>query len=431
MSAKLSKVMAKSTPSPALPALWVVAVVAVLAASGCVGHARPAKVASAADRVADLDWLLAALARDDVYLPAGFDVPKLRAHYLARARAAGSRGAWIAVLEDVLGELHDHHVSLGTNTDASPRLVPTGADLWGDVTDGRAVITAVRRGTAAERAGLRVGMEVTEVGGVPIAVALAHRLPAITGTADPEAASWALRVLLAGTHDRRRRLTACTAPGRCQPYELEAPELPEAEVPVTARLIPSSVGGGAIGYLRIENSLGDDATVAAFDAALGTLASARGLILDLRNTPSGGSTEVAEPILGRLIAAPAGYQQVFVPGHDARPWTKQLAPRAPHEARPLVVLVDRWTGSMAEGMAIGLDALGRATVIGTPMSGLRGGISSVTLPHSGISVRFPTERLAHVDGTPRERWRPRIVVEPVGGEPEDPILARGVAELAR
>ena len=46
-------------------------------------------------------------------------------------------------------------------------------------------------------------------------------------------------------------------------------------------------------------------------------------------------------------------------------------------------------------------------------------------------MRFPTERLAHVDGTPRERWRPRIVVEPVGGEPEDPILARGVAELAR
>lgn len=399
------------------------AVVVQLAACAAPAHPRPA-TPSADDRVADLDWLLATLARDDVYLPA-FDRAAVRAHYLERVRNAATRDAWIAALEDVLGELHDHHVSLGTNTAASPRLVPSGADLWGEVDARGAIITAVRRGAAAERAGLRTGMTVTRIGGLAIDDAIARRRPAVVDRDDPEAASWAFRVLLAGTHDGVRTLTACTAPAACADYTLDPPELPDAPAPVTAHL------DGDLGYLRIENSLGDDATVAAFDVALATLGPARGLILDLRNTPSGGSTEVAEPLLGRFVAASAAYQQVFVPGDDPAPWAKPVAPRPPHEPRPLVVLVDRWTGSMGEGLAIGFDALHRATVVGTAMAGLRGGIGSVTLPRTGISVRFPIERLAHVDGTPRERWLPPILVEVHGGEPTDPILDRAKAELTR
>ena len=377
---------------------------------------------SATQRVEDLDWLLARISHDDPYVE-HLDVAAIRAHYLTRSRAAATRDQWIGVLEDVLGELYDHHVSLGTNTSASPRLVPTGADLWGEVVGERALITEVRRGAAAERAGLRAGMVVTRIGGRATADAVAARRPAINGRGDPEAASWAFRVLLAGTHDTSRRLTACTTPDACRDYALDPPELPDASTPVTSRL------DGDIGYVRIENSLGNSDTVAAFDAALATLAPARGLILDLRDTPSGGSTDIAEPILGRFLDAPRDYQRVFAPGRDGAPWNKQLAPRPPFEPRPLVVLVDHWTGSMGEGMAIGLDAAHRATVVGTPMAGLRGGIAGVTLPHSAITVRFQNERLFHVDGTPRERWMPPILVEPAGGEPTDPILERGVRTL--
>lgn len=390
----------------------------VLCGIACA-HA-PATRDDSAARVEDLDWLLTRIAHEDPYAE-GLEVDAIRARYLARTRTAVTRARWVGVLEDVIGELYDHHVSLGTNTPASPRLVPSGADLWAEVVGERAVITEVRIGTAAERAGLRAGMTVTAIGGRPLGEAIAARRPAIRGRGDPEAASWALRVLLAGTHDTPRRLTACTRPEACRDYELEAPELPDAPSAVTARL------DGDLGYLRIENRLGDRDTVAAFDAALATLGSARALILDLRNTPSGGSTDVAEPILGRFVDAPGGYQRVIEPGKP--PWVKPLAPRPPFEARPLVVLVDHWTGSMGEGMAIGLDARHRATVIGTRMAGLRGGISSVVLPHTQIPVRFQTERLFHVDGTPRERWVPPIVVDPVGDG--DPILARGVRALAR
>jgi carboxyl-terminal processing protease len=39
-----------------------------------------------------------------------------------------------------------------------------------------------------------------------------------------------------------------------------------------------------------------------------------------------------------------------------------------------VVLVGRWTASMGEGMAIGLDAMKRATIVGTRMAGLNGAV---------------------------------------------------------
>ena len=47
--------------------------------------------------------------------------------------------------------------------------MPSGADLWGEVVGDRAEITEVRRGAAAERAGLRSGMVVTEIDGRAIA----------------------------------------------------------------------------------------------------------------------------------------------------------------------------------------------------------------------------------------------------------------------
>ena len=48
----------------------------------------------------------------------------------------------------------------------------------------------------------------------------------------------------------------------------------------------------------------------------------------------------------------------------------RLAARRFPLASPVVVLVDHWTGSMGEGIAIGMDGLKRATIVGTEMAGL-------------------------------------------------------------
>jgi hypothetical protein len=66
---------------------------------------------------------------------------------------------------------------------------------------------------------------------------------------------------------------------------------------------------------------------------------------------------------------------------------------------------------MGEAMAIGLDAMNRARVVGTPMAGLAGAVDDVTLPCSGISLGLPAARLLHLNGTPRERWVPPALVD--------------------
>ena len=83
---------------------------------------------------------------------------------------------------------------------------------------------------------------------------------------------------------------------------------------------------------------------------------------------------------------------------------------------------------MAEGFAMGLDGMQRAMVVGTRMAGLGAAIGRITLKESGIGVQISTEPVFHLDGSPREDFRPEVLVEPVAGQ--DALLDEGVRLLA-
>jgi len=80
---------------------------------------------------------------------------------------------------------------------------------------------------------------------------------------------------------------------------------------------------------------------------------------------------------------------------------------------------------MGEGMAIGLDGMQRGIVVGTRMAGLAGSVEDFVLPCSGIAVALPTEQLLHVNGTPRERWVPPVLIDLVAERSQ--LLALTVA----
>jgi carboxyl-terminal processing protease len=295
--------------------------------------------------------------------------------------------------------------------------------------DGRAVIVEVLPGSPAAKAGLAPGDVVLSIGGIAVDQAI-ERSKAKTLTApDAEALDFSLRTLLAGTHDAARRIEVKHAKGNVRVIELPPFVSPDNTELVTWRWLNARTG-----YIRIENSLGDSGTVAAFDAALIALSKATNLVLDLRNTPSGGNTDIAEPIMGRFIAKPAEYQRIFEPAAGKRfpqdSWAKSVAPRAPQVTAKLTVLVNHWTGSMGEGMAIGFDAMKRAQIVGTPMARLCGGTESFELPKTRIPVHLPTYRLYHMNGTPREAFVPSIEVDltrdHTGG---DAILERALKTL--
>ena len=193
---------------------------------------------------------------------------------------------------------------------------------------------------------------------------------------------------------------------------------------------------GTFGYIRFENSLGDVATVDEFKRALESMLDTEALVLDFRNTPSGGNTTVARAVLGHFTQTEKAYQ-VHEPINEARltgvkrKFIELVAPRSPHYSKPIAVLAGAWTGSMGEGMVIGLDALDAKFIIGAPMADLLGGLGSFNLKKSPAYIEMGVERLYHVNGTAREDFVPSVLLVPADTDVDgsDPALNKAISLL--
>jgi C-terminal processing protease CtpA/Prc len=351
-----------------------------------------------------------------------FDLKKTRwsevcAHDQLQLVNTRDRAAFIKILERSLGELYDSHAHLGTNASTSSRLVPSGLDVaavWRDSSASanggapKAMITDVRRGSAAERAGLSAGAEIISIDGTAIIKAVNRFEPRYLSEPDAAAREYALQVALAGQHDRDLIRLQVRVDNQLREITF-APSTPKPAALLSHTLV------GDVGYLEIHNSLGEPNLVRDFDAALLDLQGARALVIDLRDTPSGGTSVVARGILSRFVHNVVPYQRhelvgEFVDSGIRRLWIEEVAPRMPIAARPVVILVGPWTGSMGEGIAIGFDAAIGAPVLGRSMAHLLGALGETVLPNSKITVRIPTEKLFHVNGMPREKFVPCAVV---------------------
>jgi len=78
--------------------------------------------------------------------------------------------------------------------------------------------------------------------------------------------------------------------------------------------------------------------------------------------------------------------------------------------KPVVILVDRWTGSMGEGLAIGFEGIRHAKIVGTEMEKLAGSITGFSFKYLNFGYRISTEKLFHINGTPREKYVPKYYV---------------------
>ncbi len=360
----------------------------------------PTPPAYAAD-ARELDRLIVANYAYAERLPGGVlpDSPML----VARRAAVRDRSSLLHYAEDRLTTLADHHAITGASFRDSWAVVPSYSDLW---LDGAGVIEAVRVGSPAATAGIVAGDRVVAVGDVAIADAVARFWSDLGLSVTPDRAGYAARVLTAGRRDRSRVLTVARGgDGRVVTLASLYRDEP-ARPPVTV------VREGRGATIRIDNSLGDLAAIAAFDAAMAGLEAGAPVTIDLTNTPSGGNTVVARAILGWFVTEPRAYQRhdLSAEGREtgiARRWVEYVLPRpGKHHRGRVTVLVGRWTGSMGEGLAIGFAELG-ARVRGDRMAGLLGAIYDYTLPASGLVVKFPVERLSTVSGVPREAFAPR------------------------
>jgi carboxyl-terminal processing protease len=338
------------------------------------------------------------------------DWASVKPFYQNQVDTVTTRSGFVSVLERALYELYDHHCSLHTNNPLSRRLVPTGADIWAEYQNDKPVIVEVRKGFAPEKLGVRAGMEVVAINDISVNKAI---LPFLGHTANNESKSFALRLALAGDHITKRKITLNTENGNKDYFPDEDAMMLE-NVSYDAMVESKQIGD--IGYIRINNFLFDDELISKFDSVLNSLLSTRALIIDLRETPSGGNTAVARAILGRFITADHFYQKHELWSEEKqtgvkRSWEEIVSPRGTPYLKPLVILVDHWTGSVSEGVTIGFDGMKRATVIGTEMAGLNGAVETFQLPNTNIGVNITTERLYHINGLPRELFKPSVLVD--------------------
>ena len=340
------------------------------------------------------------------------DWEKVKSIYQQYVDTIKNKEDFVHFLEKVNDELYNGHVFLNTNTASSNRTIPTGADIKVSRINNKFVITEIRQWFNADNCGLKTGMEILKFNNIPIEEAVKKLLPRSISKWNREIYEYAATMLLAGTHNTKREITVRLNGQEKIFYPDHTPNKTE-ENPAT--LLEAKVLPGNTGYIIINNSLGNSDLIRSFDAAMDSLRNTTGLILDLRETPSGGNTTIARAILGRFIDKELPYQKHNYIMEEKESGIKRttlelVSPRGWIYTKPLIILVGYWTGSMGEGMAIGFEGMKRATIVGTKMAGLLGEIYSFEMPETKIPFSFPCVQLQHINGKPREEFMPKVIV---------------------
>ncbi|NOU52844.1 carboxyl-terminal protease [Pseudoalteromonas sp. JBTF-M23] len=387
---------------------------------------------------ADTAWLelQSTLQQQYAYLDrAGVDKDTLFEVFAPKLIVTQSKQAFADTAQMLLRHFYDPHLNLGPYNAQDYSVFPTGSDIYVNYQNQQFVVVDVKAGSAADVAGIRPNMEIIEIDGMPMHEAVKQVLGREISQLQPEQVNFAANVSLGGYRNTSRKVTAKGKDAE-KHYHLaasyEAINAFRDGPMISFRKIDN------FGYIRFNNGLGNNKTVDEFKQALAALADTKALIIDLRNTPSGGNTGVAEPILGHFVTHKTAYQryqtqQVGLPYTHAEMATAYVEPSLPYYDKPFVVLAGHWTGSMGEGMTIGLDAIGAKTVIGAPMADLLGGIKTVQLKHSETWLELGFERLYHVNGSFREDFVPHIRLDTADKDSSgnDPALAKALSVLDR
>ncbi len=327
----------------------------------------------------------------------------------------------------------DPHLIIGPLTDNDFNVIPTSSDLWMESREDGVFVIDVRQGSAAVDAGIMPGWELVSVNGASVDTQLAAVFGGLMASPTVKQKSYAASLLANGKRDADRQLVFSDK-GVIQEISLPSPQI-FARI-VNERPPVSTNRSGPYGIIRVNNSLGDNETITAFDEAVRDLADTEAIIIDLRNTPSGGNTETARSIIGHFITEVHSYQVHEIPALERaftvpRRFIEQAYPRDPGYDGPVLVLGGRWTGSMGEGLVIGLHAAAGAVTITSDMADLLGGLWNRDFTTFPARMDFGGETLLHVDGTPREDYIGDILLTSADTAPDgtDPAMAAALAWL--
>jgi carboxyl-terminal processing protease len=316
----------------------------------------------------------------------GVDWERALATYRPQAAASASEGELYRLLNRMLADLRDPHTWALSPDDVKRRKAGRSVDLGftGQVVEGRLVITRVREGSSARKAGIEPGWVMTHWDGVPVNVSRLDGFAVGEGqTVRAEFLDWQERA-------REVQLVAETFT-----------DVPEQN----SRLLE-----GDVLYIRFE-SFYVDGVGRWLAEALARNRGARACVIDLRGNWGGLANEL-ERALEPLYNARTEFGE-FV-GRDGRKLRLRVSGRGREAYGGAVfVLVDGGSFSAAELFAAAVQESGRGRVIGRRSGGNALNSIQQSLPGGGelnVSVRdYVTKQGRRIEGRGVE---PDVTVTP-------------------
>lgn len=304
----------------------------------------------------------------------GVDWNDVRQRYAPRVPALKSEAALYDLLREMLGELRQTHFGIVPPEAAPAAGAKSAVDgltgLHLQILEGLPVITAVKPGSPAAKAGLKPGFVVRQIDGRAVADIIK---PLAAGKVPPGLERFMTRRLIQHEVDGDAgtvvRLGILDGQGRVKEVNVRRVEdggemsLPLGNFPPQPLEFESRRLAGGIGYLRFNIFMVSQ--MAKIRAAIRSFGRAPGLIIDLRGNP-GGLGGMAMGLGGLLLQ-----EQVSLGTMQMRTGHINFVayPQPEPFLGPLVILVDNNSASTSEIFAAGLQELGRATVVGEQTPG--------------------------------------------------------------
>ena len=372
----------------------------------------------------DLNKILANIQDNYIYLKEkDVDLNCIKEKYTKKIDSIETKEDIILFFEYLLDEFYDSHLTLNTNIESSFRL---NSPIHSKIKNGKTIITNVWQNQIENLTENIIGAEILEFNGEKFGIVIDRFPTECCNKKNEKVREWIGNKILAGRYNEPRNLVLKLLNGKVIKLNLDNLKVKKYNALLSIKIVDS------IGIITINNSLGNNFLITEFDKALDSLKNTKGLIIDLRNTVSGGNSYVARGIMSRFIEKDQPYQkhQVIDESWDDQPkvkrsWIEYVSPRGKQYKEPIVILVGKWTGSMGEGLAIGFEGMKRAEIVGTEMEQLAGAIYNFSFKNQKFSFQLSTEKLFHINGTPREKYIPTNYVKQTEIN-KDEIMKKGM-----
>ena len=323
--------------------------------------------------------------------------------YRPQAISARSQIAFKAVIASLLRETYDPHTNVHDMPEGYKRF--PYFDLYCQKIDNDYVVNAIKQKSSAAINGVMPMDKIIKIDNLPIQEMVKKNLPLSLIKPDPAAEEMALNQALAGKIAIPRQLVIRRDNQEKTidlPLAVNFNDLPDIKYKMLE---------GNIGYIEI-HSFADEKIVTEFAKAMQEFKDTKAIIIDVRYN-GGGDTAYARPIMGWFTADKKPYALMNERNGKGmgEKWTEYVEPNGDYcYKKPVVILCNHWSASMAEGFPMGMRAVCGAKIIGTKMMGLGAAVESNNIEDVNLSYQYSFQPVYDVNGVSRSLFSPDITI---------------------